>query len=153
MRLSPTTVRPAHPTGGGRTFCVRLGMYVSPRVKILGGRGSARSPDPAPLTRAPHPASCTFAPLTRAPHPACCTFAGYHVHRTLVPARGWVGRCTPTPPRIFTRGDTYIPKRTQKMPPPPVGCAGIRFYPVTVLSGSEGRRISFSGFREYATWR
>ena len=27
---------PAHPTGGGGTFCVRLGMYVSPRVKILG---------------------------------------------------------------------------------------------------------------------
>ena len=27
---------PPHPTGGGATFCVRLGMYVSPRVKILG---------------------------------------------------------------------------------------------------------------------
>ena len=28
---------PAHPTGGGGTFCVRFGMYVSPRMKILGG--------------------------------------------------------------------------------------------------------------------
>ena len=30
----------------------------------------------------------------------------------------------PLPPRIFTRGDTYIPNRTQKVRPPPVGCAG-----------------------------
>ena len=35
---------PAHPTGGGGTFCVRLGMYVSPRVKILGGVGDACRP-------------------------------------------------------------------------------------------------------------
>ena len=39
--------RPAHPTGGGGTFCVRLGMYVSPRVKILGAaapvKGAASS--------------------------------------------------------------------------------------------------------------
>jgi len=33
--ISPPAA-PAHPTGGGGTFCVRLGMYVSPRVKILG---------------------------------------------------------------------------------------------------------------------
>ena len=27
---------PAHPTGGGGTFCVGFGMYISTRVKILG---------------------------------------------------------------------------------------------------------------------
>ena len=39
--------RPAHPTGSGGAFCVRLGMYVSPRVNILGGgRGAAAHPIP-----------------------------------------------------------------------------------------------------------
>ena len=28
---------PAHPTGGGGTFCTRSCMYVSTRMKILGG--------------------------------------------------------------------------------------------------------------------
>ncbi|MDE0597356.1 MAG: hypothetical protein OSB65_19105, partial [Roseibacillus sp.] len=36
--ISPPAA-PAHPTGGVGTFCVRLGMYGSPRVKILGGVG------------------------------------------------------------------------------------------------------------------
>ena len=42
---------PAHPTGGGGTFCVRLGMYVSPRVKILGGVGVQRPTHPSAGTR------------------------------------------------------------------------------------------------------
>ena len=33
----------------------------------------------------------TFAPLTRAPHPVSCTFAACGVHRTLLAALGWVG--------------------------------------------------------------
>ncbi len=41
--------------------------------------------------------------LTRAPHPGSCTGMG-------------------APPRIFTRGDTYISQHVQKVRPPPVGC-------------------------------
>jgi hypothetical protein len=37
----------------------------------------------------------------------------------------WPASVPYPPPRIFTRGDTYIPKRTQKVPPPPVACAGV----------------------------
>ena len=51
------------------------------------------------------------APPTRAPHPASCTFAGCEVpstlnrvHRTLVPARGWV----PRPAQEFSHGVIYL---------------------------------------------
>ena len=36
FRAQRSPLCPTHPTGVGGTFCVRLGMYVSPRVKILG---------------------------------------------------------------------------------------------------------------------
>jgi len=42
---------PRTPHRWGRTFCVRLGMYVSPRVKILGGVGVQRPTHPRAGTR------------------------------------------------------------------------------------------------------
>ena len=65
-------------------------------------------------------------PSTRAPHPTCCTFAGYHVHLCSLTRAPHPGSCTGmgAPPRIFTRGDTYISQHVQKVRPPPVGCAG-----------------------------
>ena len=39
---------PAHPTGGGGAFCVRLGMYVSPGMKFFGGARCVLQPCSAP---------------------------------------------------------------------------------------------------------
>ena len=67
---------PAHPTGGGGTFCVRLGMYVSPRVKILGGVGVQRPTHPRAGTRVRATGEGCGARVKGAAHRVACKGAG-----------------------------------------------------------------------------
>ena len=121
------------------------------RVDCFGASAAPARPSPAPSAPTPRPPSFTSArrrdslftppvcPIQELPSRSQSLEEARERRESKEDDRRWdCGsrsspgcRGSPYPPRIFMRGDTYIHERVQKVPPPPVGCAG-RSEPPTV---------------------